>query len=91
MYQGGALQPLSCFSMQCFEQIFGVLKWKFCTLHTTPEYSMSIQARIPVALAALHNFNCKYKESKDGDGDEAVHNDGVDKPNAMRDQIAVAM
>ena len=87
------------------ERIFGVLKRKFRILHTAPEYSMSIQARIPVALAALYNFNQKYEESEpdheqddpigggdgDGDGDEAVYNDGVDEPNAMRDQIAAAM
>ena len=72
---------------------------------------MSIQAHIPVALAALHNFNWKYEESEpdheqddpigggdgngngdsNGNGNEAAHNDGVDEPNAMRDQIAVAM
>ena len=72
---------------------------------------MSIQACIPAALAALHNFNQKYEESEpdreqddpigggggsggsggDGNGDEAVHNDGVDKPNAMQDHIVVAM
>ena len=102
-----------------------MLKWKFGILHTTPKYSMSIQAHIPVALTALHNFNCKYEESEpdhedddptgeggdggggsgggsgngngegegdgDGDGDKAVHNDDVDKPNAMQDQIAAAM
>ena len=79
------------------ERIFGVLKRKFRILHTAPEYSKSIQARIPVALAALHNFNQKYEESEpdheqddpigggdgDGDGDEAAYNDGVDEPNAM--------
>ena len=90
-------------------------------MRTVPEYSMSIQARIPVALAALHNFNWKYEESEpdheqddpigggggggggggdgdgdgdgngNGNGDEAAHNDGVDEPNAMQDQIAMAM
>ena len=89
------------------KQIFGMLKQKFRILHTAPKYSMSIQARIPVALAALHNFNWKYEESEpdheqddpigggggdgNGNGDEAAHNDGVDKPNAMRDQIVAAM
>ena len=92
------------------KQIFVMLKQKFHILYTTPEYSMSIQAHIPVALATLHNFNHKYKESEpdhedddpisgggngngdgDGDGNEAVHNDDVDEPNAMQDQIAVAM
>ena len=66
--------------------IFGVLKQKFHILHTAPEYSMSIQAHIPVALAALHNFNQKYEESEPdreqddpiggGDGDDGGGGDG---------------
>jgi len=38
------------------ERIFGVFKRRFRILHLPPEYDMSIQARIPSALAALHNF-----------------------------------
>ena len=74
-------------------------------MHTVPEYSMSIHAHIPVALAALHNFNHKYGQSEpdcedddpisggggNGNGNEAAYNDGVDKPSAMQGQIAVAM
>ncbi|KAJ3991184.1 hypothetical protein F5050DRAFT_1545842, partial [Lentinula boryana] len=35
---------------------FGVLKRRFHVMRTAPEYSMKIQARIPAALAAIHNF-----------------------------------
>jgi len=38
------------------EHIFGVLKQRFQILVLSPEYNMNIQARIPAALAALHNF-----------------------------------
>ena len=38
------------------ERIFGVLKHRFRILYMAPEYSMDIQARIPAALAAIHNF-----------------------------------
>lgn len=38
------------------ERVFGVLKRRFTILVHPPEYSMEIQARIPPALAATHNF-----------------------------------
>ena len=38
------------------EHIFGMLKYRFQILHLAPEYSMDIQAHIPAALAAIHNF-----------------------------------
>ena len=38
------------------EQIFGVLKRRFRILLIAPEYNLKVQARIPVALSALHNF-----------------------------------
>jgi hypothetical protein len=38
------------------ERIFGILKRRFRILVLPPEYSMEIQARIPAALCALHNF-----------------------------------
>ena len=38
------------------EQIFGVLKRRFCILLISPEYKIGIQARIPTALCALHNY-----------------------------------
>ena len=38
------------------EHIFGVLKWCFWILLIAPEYNLEIQARIPAALCAIHNF-----------------------------------
>ena len=38
------------------KQIFGVLKHRFRILLLAPEYSMEIQARLPVTLASIHNF-----------------------------------
>ena len=36
--------------------IFGVLKQKFQILLLPTEYDMEIQARLPAALSAIHNF-----------------------------------
>ena len=38
------------------ERIFGVLKRRFRILLLSPKYTMDIQARIPAALCAIHNF-----------------------------------
>jgi hypothetical protein len=38
------------------EQIFSVLKRRFHILIIPPEYNMDVQACLPAALAALHNF-----------------------------------
>ena len=38
------------------EHIFGVLKRRFQILQIAPEYNINIQARIPAALCAIHNF-----------------------------------
>jgi hypothetical protein len=38
------------------EHIFGILKRRFRILQLAPEYSLDIQARIPTALCAIHNF-----------------------------------
>jgi hypothetical protein len=38
------------------ERIFGVMKRQWRILQIPPEYSMDVQARIPAALCALHNF-----------------------------------
>jgi hypothetical protein len=38
------------------ERIFGVMKRQWRVLQLPPEYSMFVQARIPAALCALHNF-----------------------------------
>lgn len=58
------------------ERIFGVLKRKFRILQIAPEYNMSLQVRIPLALAALHNFIREYEPEDDEgeDGDDVIHN-----------------
>ena len=38
------------------ERIFGILKRRFRVLIIPPEYDMEVQARLPAALCALHNF-----------------------------------
>ncbi|KAF4616740.1 hypothetical protein D9613_008850 [Agrocybe pediades] len=38
------------------ERIFGVLKKRWDILNRPPQFSMDIQAKIPPALAAVHNF-----------------------------------
>jgi hypothetical protein len=47
------------------ERIFGVLKQRFRILLLSPEYSMAIQARIPSALCAIHNF-IRLHDSNEG-------------------------
>jgi hypothetical protein len=38
------------------ERIFGVLKRRFRILLLAPEYELCVQAQIPSALCAIHNF-----------------------------------
>lgn len=40
----------------CIKRISGIYKHKFRILQTAPEYNICTQAKIPLALAALHNF-----------------------------------
>jgi hypothetical protein len=54
------------------ERIFGVLKRRFRILLIAPEYGLDIQARIPSALCAVHNFNRKHDLP---DSEEAFPND----------------
>ena len=42
------------------EHIFGVIKQKFQILLLAPEYDLDIQARLPAALCALHNFTREH-------------------------------
>ena len=46
------------------EHIFGMLKHQFCILLLAPEYSLEIQARIPAALCAVHNFIWDHDSNK---------------------------
>jgi hypothetical protein len=86
--------------------IFGVLKWRFHILLLAPEYNLDIQARIPTALCAIHNF---IQEHDLQEGDLAEEKDLFDEngsdqpdppamtleaetvPSAMQDEIAQAM
>jgi hypothetical protein len=56
------------------ERIFGVLKWRFRILVHPPQFDMDIQARLPPALAALHNFIRKH------DPDDIADFDDVEDP-----------
>ena len=48
------------------ERIFGVLKCRFCILLLLPEYNLMVQACIPSALCAIHNF---IRHHDPGEGD----------------------
>jgi hypothetical protein len=56
------------------ERIFGVLKHCFHILLLGPEYQYSVQAQIPAALCAIHNFirihNPSEEDSKIGGAEE---------------------
>ena len=64
------------------EQIFGVLKQRFRILLLAPQYSLEIQARIPAALAAIHNLICAHS---DADDDDPLNMNGGDTVNAGHD------
>lgn len=87
------------------ERIFGVLKRRFRILLLAPEYSLEIQARIPAALCAIHNFirthdsadEATFAGNDNGDGN-APFDDyaapgpaAVDEPSERRDHIAQSM
>ena len=48
-------------AQKVIEHIFGVLKRCFQILLVAPEYSLEIQAQIPAALCAIHNFIRTYE------------------------------
>jgi DDE superfamily endonuclease len=79
------------------ERIFGVLKRRFRILVIPPEYSVKVQAQIPSALCAIHNFikvhdpkedelpnlgNSEYSSSIPNPGD-----DGVRQVNYAEDDV----
>src|ERR1700722_532687 len=61
------------------EHIFGVIKRRFRILLIAPKYSLDIQAQIPTALCAVHNFICLH------DPDEGLI-PGLDLPVFQEDQ-----
>lgn len=86
------------------ERIFGVLKRRFRILQLAPEYPPEVQARIPAALCAIHNF-IREQDPSEGhlpadnvplghSGDDAhdeVANGNDETPDARRDAIAEMM
>ena len=89
------------------ERIFGVLKRRFRILLLAPEYSLQIQARIPAALCAIHNFITIHNPADDmtltvdDDDDNAPFDHDheastaasteIDTPSMKRDCIAQVM
>ena len=65
------------------ERIFGVLKRRFRILLLPAEFSIEIQAQIPTALCAVHNFIRKHdslEDDLDSDetGDDEEHAESID-------------
>jgi hypothetical protein len=56
------------------ERCFGVLKRRFRLLVHPPEYDLDTQARLPPALAALHNF------IREHDPDELIDYEDINDP-----------
>lgn len=88
------------------ERIFGILKARFTILTSRPRYNLDIVARLPAALAALHNFIRIHDPNEIGDflqdpdlepGHMGELADGFPnaaerhEANARRDEIAQAM
>ncbi|KIN96908.1 hypothetical protein M404DRAFT_32759 [Pisolithus tinctorius Marx 270] len=48
-------------------QVFGIILWNGAV--PTPEYDIDVQAQIPVALCALHNFIYMHNQNGEGTGD----------------------
>ena len=54
------------------KHIFGVLKQKFQILLLSVEYDLDIQARLPAALCAIHNFTRDFESDiREPDNNEA--------------------
>ena len=70
------------------EQIFGILKQQFRILLLPTKFPLDVQARIPTALSALHNFihthHSDHDDPLESDSDE--HNDNGDNQQQVHDQ-----
>ena len=81
------------------ERIFGVLKRRFRILCLAPEYNMQIQAQIPAALCAIHNFISHHDPDEDemedfddgGNDEHRAYNEEAIEPSVRRDRIAQEM
>jgi hypothetical protein len=61
------------------ERMFGILKNRFGILRVCPNVAMEVQARLPAALAAIHNFIREYDPGEIQeylDDDEIVEHEG---------------
>ena len=87
------------------ERIFGVLKRRFRILLLAPEYDLRIQAQIPSALCAIHNFILLHDQDEGplseerqlhdqvwhADGEYLDEGEEETEMKVRRDQIAKAM
>ena len=79
------------------------MKQRFQILLLAPKYSLEIQARIPAALCAIHNFICVHDstdsvDDEDNNDGTALNDDAAEaapaepnEPSARRDRIAQDM
>ncbi|KIK13513.1 hypothetical protein PISMIDRAFT_17931 [Pisolithus microcarpus 441] len=71
LQSGAALTPEELFNLRhasarnVIERIFGILKRHFRILLPAPEYDIDIQARIPTALCALHNYIYSFDKGEE--------------------------
>lgn len=68
------------------EHVFGILKKRWAILTWPPQFNMNIQAQIPPALAALHNFILDHdphdiNKYLSGDADDLDPNPGQPQDN----------
>ena len=61
------------------------MKCRFRILLLAPEYNLEIQARIPAALAAIHNFICLH-DPNDDDEPHIVNGDTLHDPGHFSDE-----
>ena len=67
------------------ERIFGIVKARFSILTCRPRYDLDITARLPPALAALHNFIRIHDPNEIG---EYIQEDQDPQPGACVGQLA---
>jgi hypothetical protein len=72
------------------EHIFGVLKWRFQILLIAPEYNLEVQAQIPIALSAIHNFICIHDLLEGSLPNDNYTHDSFGGPGSDLEQIPVS-
>ena len=61
------------------ERIFGICKRRFKLMVVAPEYDLRTQAKIPLALAALHNFIRLLNPTDEAYSEEDLARDGLER------------